>query len=69
MSGVVAGTPLALPVDKAHTDTSAWSGTPRLGVKALVTKATLVELGAGNLSVGQNGLHSWEGRLYVSHAF
>jgi hypothetical protein len=40
-----------------------------LGLKALVTKSTLIEFGAAYLSLGQNGLDSWEGRLYLSHAF
>jgi hypothetical protein len=28
-----------------------------------------VEVSAAYLSVGQNGLDAWEGRLFLSHAF
>jgi hypothetical protein len=44
---------------------SAWSGTLRVGARALVARLTFVEFNA----LGQNGLRLWEGRLFLSHGF
>jgi outer membrane autotransporter protein len=48
---------------------SAWSGNLRLGVKALVNKNMIVDVSGGYLSLGQNGLDVWNGRLAVSWLF
>jgi len=62
------GSGCARPLD-CREATSAWTGTLRLGVKALVAKDSLVEFGVGYLSLGQKGLDAFEVRLYWSHAF
>ncbi len=48
---------------------SPWVGMARLGARALVDKATMVEFAAGYLSLGTNDLAVWDLRLFLSHAF
>jgi len=48
---------------------SAWTGSLRLGARALVTRATSFEASLGYLSIGQKGLDVMEARLFLSHAF
>ncbi|RZT94980.1 hypothetical protein [Rivibacter subsaxonicus] len=50
-------------------DTSPWSGSLRLGLRSLVARSLIVEASLGYLSIGQNGLDTWEGRLFVSYGF
>ena len=48
---------------------SAWSGNVRLGVKALIQDRVIVDASAGYLSLGQDDLDVWGGRLAVSWLF
>jgi outer membrane autotransporter protein len=50
-------------------ETSPWTGTMRLGVRALITPTTSIEAGYAYLSLGQSGLNIQEFKLYLSHAF
>lgn len=48
---------------------SAWSGSLRVGARALVTRATFFEASLGYLSIGQKDLDVMEARLFLSHAW
>jgi hypothetical protein len=52
-----------------YRDSSLWIGMPRLGIRSLVDKTTLVEFAASYLSLGTNGLAVWDLRLFLSHSF
>jgi outer membrane autotransporter protein len=55
--------------DLSEEKTSPWSGTIRTGVLTQLSPTLLIESSVGYLSLGQNGLDIWEGRLYLSFAF
>jgi len=48
---------------------SPWSGLARLGGRVLISRSMFVEASVGYLSFLQQGLDSWEGRLFLSFAF
>lgn len=48
---------------------SPWAGSIRLGVRSLISRATMFEARLGYLSVGQRDLNVWEARLMLSHYF
>jgi outer membrane autotransporter protein len=48
---------------------SPWAGSARAGFRMSIASAWLVEANAGYLSLGQNGLDIWEGRVRVSLGF
>jgi outer membrane autotransporter protein len=48
---------------------SPWVGSLRAGARALVSRDTFIEASIGYLSLWQNGLNVWEGRLFLSRAF
>ena len=48
---------------------SPWAGGVRLGVRALVSRATMFETRVSYLSIGQKDLNVWEARLMLSHSF
>ena len=48
---------------------SAWTGTVRAGVRMLVRDNVQVDVAGGYLSIGQDGLDIWEGKVLVSVGF
>ncbi|MGL4318961.1 MAG: autotransporter domain-containing protein [Pseudomonas sp.] len=55
--------------DLSQEKTSPWSGTVRTGVMSMLSPNMFVETSLGYLSLGQNGLDIWEGRVFMSVAF
>ncbi|WP_286975063.1 autotransporter domain-containing protein, partial [Pseudomonas sp.] len=60
---------LMITGDLSQEKSSAWTGTLRTGMQALLTPNTYIETSVGYLSLGQNGLDIWEGRLFFSYGF
>jgi hypothetical protein len=58
-----------LAFDLTTATPSAWTGSLRVGARALVTRTTFFEASLGYLSIGQQGLDVIEARLFLSHAF
>ena len=48
---------------------SPWAGSARAGLRTLISETAFLEASAGYLSIGQDGLDAWEGRLYASFGF
>ncbi|UUY09369.1 autotransporter domain-containing protein [Pseudomonas sp. J452] len=55
--------------DLTQEKTSPWSGSLRGGVQAQVADNALIDTSIGYLSLGQNGLDIWEGRVFISIGF
>lgn len=55
--------------DLSQEKTSPWSGNLRGGVLAQLADNAVVDASLGYLSLGQNGLDIWEGRIFISVGF
>ncbi len=50
-------------------DSTPWSGQVRIGVRAMITSHTFIEVKAAYLTLGVQDLNVWEAGLFLSHGF
>ncbi|WP_170156840.1 autotransporter outer membrane beta-barrel domain-containing protein [Roseimicrobium gellanilyticum] len=63
------GDGVILTSDFTTASTSPWRGSVRAGARVLITRSVVIEASAGYLSIGQQDLDLWEGRVFASWAF